>query len=87
MTGMVGDKWWFDQFSPMDVIPNAVNLTVYSGGPDDFMQTPLQDLVRQIEAGALRVQVGRVFHLTEITEAHRCMDANAAGGKIVVLTD
>ncbi|WP_027548041.1 zinc-binding alcohol dehydrogenase family protein [Bradyrhizobium sp. WSM2254] len=87
MTGMVGDKWWFDQFSPMDVIPNAVNLTVYSGGPDDFMQTPLQDLVRQIEAGALRVPVGRVFHLSEITEAHRCMDANAAGGKIVVLTD
>jgi NADPH:quinone reductase-like Zn-dependent oxidoreductase len=87
MTGMVGDKWWFDQFSPMDVIPNAVNLTVYSGGPDDFMQTPLQDLVRQIETGALRVQVGRVFPLTEIAEAHRCMDANAAGGKIVVLTD
>ncbi|WFU27926.1 zinc-binding alcohol dehydrogenase family protein [Bradyrhizobium sp. CB1717] len=87
MTGMVGDKWWFDQFSPMDVIPNAVNLTIYSGGPDDFMQTPLQELVRQIEAGALRVQLGRVFHLTEIAEAHRCMDANAAGGKIVVLTD
>lgn len=87
MTGMVGDKWWFDQFSPMDVIPNAVSLTVYSGGPDDFMQTPLQDLVRQIETGALRVQVGRVFHLAEIAEAHRCMEDNAAGGKIVVLTD
>jgi NADPH:quinone reductase-like Zn-dependent oxidoreductase len=87
MTGMVGDKWWFDQFSPMDVIPNAVNLTVYSGGPDDFMHTPLQELVRQIEAGSLRVQVGRVFRLADIVEAHRCMDDNAAGGKIVVLTD
>ena len=23
MTGMVGDKWWLDQFSPMDVIPDC----------------------------------------------------------------
>jgi NADPH:quinone reductase-like Zn-dependent oxidoreductase len=39
MTGMVGDKWWLDQFSPMDVIPTAVCLTTYSGAADDFMQT------------------------------------------------
>jgi hypothetical protein len=34
----------------------------------------------------LQVQVGRVFHLDEIVEAHRCMEGNRAGGKIVVLT-
>jgi NADPH:quinone reductase-like Zn-dependent oxidoreductase len=34
----------------------------------------------------LQVQVGRVFRLDEIVEAHRCMDENKAGGKIVVLT-
>jgi hypothetical protein len=52
MSGMVGDQWWFDEFSPMDVIPTAVNLTIYSGGADDFMRTPLQSLVRQVETGA-----------------------------------
>ena len=86
MTGMVGDKWWLDQFSPMDVIPTAVCLTTYSGAADDFMQTPLQSLVEQVEAGSLRIQVGRVFHLDQIAEAHRCMEENTAGGKIVVLT-
>ncbi|MFY9953509.1 zinc-binding alcohol dehydrogenase family protein [Bradyrhizobium sp.] len=86
MTGMVGDKWWLDQFSPMDVIPTAVCLTTYSGAADDFMQTPLQSLVEQVEAGSLRIQVGRVFHLDQIAEAHRCMEENSAGGKIVVLT-
>jgi NADPH:quinone reductase-like Zn-dependent oxidoreductase len=86
MTGMVGDKWWLDQFSPMDVIPTAVSLTTYSGAADDFMQTPLQSLVEQVKAGSLRIQVGRVFHLDQIAEAHRCMEDNAAGGKIVVLT-
>jgi hypothetical protein len=31
MTGTVGNKWPFDNFSPMDVIPTAVSLTVYAG--------------------------------------------------------
>ncbi|HSZ51687.1 MAG TPA: zinc-binding alcohol dehydrogenase family protein [Caulobacteraceae bacterium] len=86
MTGMVGDKWWFDRFSPMDVIPTAVGLTTYSGGPADFMRTPLQELVQQVETGALKVHVGQVFRLDQIAEAHRCMEENKAGGKIVVLT-
>jgi NADPH:quinone reductase-like Zn-dependent oxidoreductase len=85
MTGMVGNKWSFDDFSPMDVIPTSVCLTTYDGGPEDFMLTPLDELVEQVAAGTLRVQVGRVFKLDDIVEAHRCMEENKAGGKIVVL--
>jgi NADPH:quinone reductase-like Zn-dependent oxidoreductase len=86
MTGIVGNKWSFDDFAPMEVIPTAVSLTTYAGESEDFMRTPLQDLVEQIAAGTLHVQVGRTFHLDEIVEAHRCMEENKAGGKIVVLT-
>jgi NADPH:quinone reductase-like Zn-dependent oxidoreductase len=86
MMGMVGDKWSLDAFSPMEVIPTAVCLTTYDGGTADFMRTPLQELVAQVEAGTLRVHVGKVFHLDEIAEAHRAMEENKAGGKIVVLT-
>lgn len=86
MTGMVGDQWSFQEFSPMGAIPTAVCLTTYSGGSEDFVRTPLQELVRQIEGGTLRPQVGRVFSLDQIVEAHRCMEENRAGGKIVVLT-
>jgi NADPH:quinone reductase-like Zn-dependent oxidoreductase len=86
MTGMVGNKWSFDDFSPMDVIPTSVCLTTYDGGPEDFMLTPLDELVEQVAAGTLPVQVGRVFKLDDIVEAHRCMEENRAGGKIVVLT-
>jgi NADPH:quinone reductase-like Zn-dependent oxidoreductase len=86
MTGMVGNKWSFDNFSPMDAIPTAVSLTTYDGGAEDFMLTPLDDLAQQVAAGKLRPQVGKVFHLGEIVEAHRCMEENKAGGKIVVLT-
>jgi NADPH:quinone reductase-like Zn-dependent oxidoreductase len=86
MTGIVGNKWSFDDFAPMDEIPTAVCLTVYAGESDDFMRMPFQQLVEQVEAGTLRVQVGKTFQLDQIVEAHRAMEENKAGGKIVVLT-
>ena len=86
MTGIVGNKWSFEDFSPMEAIPTAVCLTTYAGESEDFLRTPLQDLVDQIAAGTLRVQVGKTFPLDQIVEAHRCMEENNAGGKIVVLT-
>jgi NADPH:quinone reductase-like Zn-dependent oxidoreductase len=86
MTGIVGNKWTLDDFNPMEFIPTAVRLTSYDGGPADFMGTPLNDLAEQVAAGSLHLQIGRVFHLEEIVEAHRLMDSNKAGGKIVVLT-
>jgi NADPH:quinone reductase-like Zn-dependent oxidoreductase len=86
MTGIVGNKWSFDQFAPMDVIPTGVCLTAYAGESEDFMRTPINDLAKQIEAGTLHIQVGKIFHLDEIVEAHRLMEENNAGGKIVVLT-
>jgi NADPH:quinone reductase-like Zn-dependent oxidoreductase len=86
MTGMVSDQWSFQEFSPMGAIPTVVSLTTYAGGADDFMRTPLQDLVQQIETGSLRPQIGQLFSLDQIVEAHACMEENRAGGKIVVLT-
>ncbi len=44
----------------------------------------LQELVDQISAGTLHVQIGKTFHLDQIVEAHRCVEENKAGGKIVV---
>ena len=86
MTGLVGNKWSFDEFAPMEAIPTAVCLTTYNGDSEDFMRMPFQRLVEQVEAGTLRVQIGRTFQLDQIVEAHRSMEENRADGKIVVLT-
>lgn len=86
MTGMVGNKWSFGNFDPMDAIPTAVSLTTYAGDVDEFMLTPLDKLIKQVAAGKLHVQLGKTFRLDEIVKAHRCMEENEAGGKIVVLT-
>ena len=73
-------------FSPMEAIPTTVCLTTYAGDSEDFMRTPLDELAGQVAAGTLHVQVGKTFQLDEIAEAHRFMEENKAGGKIVVLT-
>jgi NADPH:quinone reductase-like Zn-dependent oxidoreductase len=86
LTGMVGNAWSFDEFDPMEAIPTSVCLTSYAGENADFMAMPLQALVDRIEAGSLRVQVGRVFQLDDIVEAHRTMEENRGAGKIVVRT-
>jgi NADPH:quinone reductase-like Zn-dependent oxidoreductase len=87
MTGMVGDQWELENFSPMGAIPTAVKLTTYAGGPEDFMATPLQEIVEDVEAGRQSVPRARTFALNEIVEAHHYMETNQAGGKIVVVTE
>lgn len=85
-TGIVGDKWTMENVNPMELIPMGVCLTAYGGGPDEFMQTPVDDIVRQIAEGKFKVQVGKVFSkLNDIVEAHELMESNKAGGKVVVL--
>ena len=86
MTGMVGNAWEFDRFTPMGAIPSTVSLTTYAGESTDFMATPLQMVANEVEAGHMTPKIGAVFRLDAIVEAHRRMEENAAGGKIVVLT-
>jgi NADPH:quinone reductase-like Zn-dependent oxidoreductase len=50
------------------------------------MRMPLQELVDQIAAGTLHIQISKIFYLDEIVEAYRLTEGNKAGGKIVVPT-
>ena len=86
MTGMVGDEWAFENFSPMDAIPTTVKLTSYAGEVEDFINTPLQEVVHDVESGRMRIKLGPIFTLDQIAEAHRCMEENQALGKLVVVT-
>ena len=85
MTGMVSGQWAIPNFEVMAAVPTAVCLTTYQGDEKDFVNTPLEEMVRQIKGGTLRVSVGKTFPLEEVVEAHRTMEENRAGGKIVLL--
>jgi len=84
MTGMLGGEWVLNDFHPMGDIPTAVKLTSYSGEAADLTPTQLQEYIGLVENGELEVKTGPVFDFEELVEAHKLMDANQAGGKIVV---
>lgn len=85
MAGIVGNEWQMKDMNPMALIPSETKLTVYGGGDEQFMNTPLDTLVKQVESGKLKVKIGRVYKMEQIAEAHRCMDNDEAQGKIVVI--
>ncbi|KAE8135251.1 chaperonin 10-like protein [Aspergillus pseudotamarii] len=85
MTGILGNEWHLEKINPMELIPSESKLTAYSGGNEEFMRTPLKELVKMVEEGKLQVRVGRVFKMEDIAEAHRCMEESEIEGKIVVI--
>jgi NADPH:quinone reductase-like Zn-dependent oxidoreductase len=46
---------------------------------------PLQQIAADAAAGRLDVKPTRIFKFDEIREAHHAMEANQAGGKMVVV--
>ena len=87
ITGILAGVWTVDNWNPMEHIPNGVCLTIYGGGNEEFKSMPLQHLVELVEQGKLKVPIGKIFEkLDDIVEAHKIMEANAAGGKMVVLS-
>lgn len=76
-------------FNPLLDLPSGVNLNFFAsfmlGSPDfPLADIPLQHIVEQVEKGIYRSKPARVFGFDEIKQAHRLMESNAAGGKIVV---
>jgi NADPH2:quinone reductase len=84
MTGILGGQWTLADFHPMGDIPTAVKLTSYSGEAADLKPEQLQTYLDLVEKGELAVKTGPVFGFDELVKAHQLMDANQAGGKIVV---
>lgn len=83
-TGMLSDQWTIPDFYPMDVIPNGVRLTAYSGEASDLPASVLQDFLDAAADGRAFVPLAKVYALEEIVQAHRDMESGAHAGKLVV---
>lgn len=84
MTGILGGEWVLNDFHPMGDIPTAVKLTSYSGEAADLSREQLQSYIGLVENGGLEVKTGPTFEFEKLVEAHKLMDVNQAGGKIVI---
>jgi len=85
MTGMLAEQWSVADFAPMDFIPAAVSLTTYDSRQIRVSDKHFQEFINDVESGAVKLKIGRTFSLPQIAEAHKLMEDNAAGGKIVVV--
>jgi NADPH2:quinone reductase len=85
-TGMLSNQWTVEHFYPIDYIPRGVRLTSYTGDVADLRPTILQGFIDDIEAGRIKVPIGRVYRLDEIAEAHQAMEDGTMSGKLVVKT-
>ncbi|KAH6880804.1 putative zinc-binding oxidoreductase [Thelonectria olida] len=82
-----GGPWTMEGFSPFFLgLPNRVRLCAYGGGIEDLHSVPLEDLLKDVEAGRLKVPIN-VFRLDEIQEAHRMMEKGGGGAKMVVVLE
>ncbi len=90
LAGWLGGLAPIDDFNPLLQMASGVYLTFFGSfvfGTPGFplADVPLAQVAADAAAGRLDIRPARVFRFDEIQEAHRLMEANQAGGKIVVV--
>src|ERR1700675_2139469 len=90
LAGWLGGLDPIPDFNPLLQMASGVYLTFFGSfvfGTPGFplSDVPLRQIAEDVAAGRLDVKPARVFGFNEIHEAHRVMEANEAGGKMVVV--
>ncbi len=90
LAGWLGGLAPIPDFNPLLQMASGVYLTFFGSfvfGTPGFplSDVPLQAIAADVAAGRYRAKPSRVFRFEDIREAHRVMDANQAGGKMVVV--
>jgi NADPH:quinone reductase-like Zn-dependent oxidoreductase len=92
IAGWLGGLAPVKDFNPLAQLNSGVYLTFFAAfhfGTPGFplSDVPLQQIAEKAASGRFKAKPARVFKFTEIREAHRVMEANEAGGKMVVVID
>jgi NADPH2:quinone reductase len=82
--GMLSNVWTVKDFYPIGYIPSGVRLTGYGGEASDLPAAVLQRVLDRLAAGELSLGPVRTYRFGQVRDAHRDMESNAAGGKLVV---
>jgi NADPH:quinone reductase-like Zn-dependent oxidoreductase len=90
LAGFLGGLDPVPNFNPLLQMASGVHLSFFGSfvfGTPGFplSDVPLQQIAADAAAGRLDVKPVRTFGFDEIREAHRVMEANKAGGKMVVV--
>jgi len=92
VAGFLGHAGPIAQFDPIAHLPSGRHLSFFGsafvyGTPDyPLSDIPFQQIIALAESGVLNAEPARIFDLADVIEAHRHLDAETAGGKMVVVT-
>ena len=82
-TGLLGGKWYLEDFDPTrDIKNNAYLTTFYSGNVNG---EKINSMLDYIEKYKINVKAEKIFSLDEIVEAHKYLDSSSAFGKVIVI--
>ena len=89
LAGFLGGLAPIASFNPLLQMASGVQWSFFGSfmfGTPEFplSDVPLQTIVERAAAGSYKAKPARVFRFDEIGEAHRMMESNQAGGKLVV---
>lgn len=89
LAGFLGGHEPLAPLNPIMYLPSHVHWSVFASlrlGTVEFplSDIPFQTIVRRVEQGRYRAAPARVFGLDQVADAHRLMESNNAGGKLVV---
>jgi len=84
ITGILGNEWTMESFTPMGDIPSLGSLTVYMGESENLSKDLLQDFINKVEKGNIELNIDSIFQLDQIVKAHQYMENNLAKGKLIV---
>lgn len=83
VTGVLGGKYYLDDFDPIKDIPNGVYLTgFYSNSPN---QKTVDEMFHFIEEHKIKPRIGAVFSFDDIQKAVVAQDCGRIDGKTVVV--
>jgi NADPH:quinone reductase len=90
LAGWLGGLDPIPNFNPLLQMTSGVHLSFFAsfvfGAPGfPLSDVPLQQIAADAAAGRLDAKPVKVFRFEDIQEAHRVMEANQAGGKMVVV--
>ena len=82
-TGLLGGKWYLEDFEPTrDIKNNAYLTTFYSGNVNG---EKINSMLDYIEKYKIDIKAEKIFSLDEIAEAHKYLDSSSAFGKVIVI--
>ncbi len=92
IAGWLGGLDPVKDFNPLAQMNSGVYLTFFASfhfGTPGFplSDVPLAEIAQKVAAGEFKAKPSRIFKFEEIREAHRIMETNQAGGKMVVVLE